>query len=436
MLAYQAAWGLGLPLALAYLFWRARKDADYRRFLRERFGFGPTLRGAVWVHAVSLGEMRSAEPLVRALLARGEVIVTTHATPAGRRAAQKLFPQEIADGRLVVRYVPIELAPAFQRFLRHCQPKLALVMEIELWPVMIMQAKRAGVPLFLCNSQYPEKSYDRDAAGTNLRAQILHHVTGVLAKSKAHADRFRSLAAPNIHITGELRFEQDIPTAQIHAANALRPFLAGRPVITVASVVADEAALYLQTYQALIAKADAEQRPRPFFIHVTRAPERFGTDYKILTDAGLTTLRRSQVLDESLAPIPNVDWQSADVLVGDSLGEMNFFQSLADIVSVSGSFSPQGSHNICEPIALGKPVINGPVIWPIEYPAVEAVAEGALHLVQTAEELIEAIDALLKNPDELHSRRQAAQAFLAKYSGAVDKTLAAIDAALTTDGAT
>ena len=433
MLAYQAAWGLGLPLALAYLFWRSRKDADYRRFLRERFGYGPTLRGAVWVHAVSLGEMRSAEPLVRTLLARGEVIVTTHATPAGRRAAQKLFPQEIADGRVVVRYVPIELAPAFRRFLRFCQPKLALVMEIELWPVLIMQTKRAGVPLFLCNSQYPEKSYLRDKAGTNLRAQILSHVTGVLAKSKTHADRFQSLGAPNIQITGELRFEQDIPAEQVTAAAALRPMLKDRPVIAIASVVANEDALYINAYKDLIAKAKAANRPRPFFVHVTRAPERFSTDYDSLTSAGLTTLRRSVALDDSLTPKPDVDWQTADVLLGDSLGEMNFFQSLADIVSVSGSFSDQGSHNICEPIALGKPVINGPVIWPIEYPAVEAVAEGALHLVQTPAELADAIDALLTDPAELAKRSAAAHAFLAKYSGAVDKTLAAIAPALKRD---
>ena len=427
MLAYQATWWLGLPLALAYLFWRSRRDTDYRRFLDERFGFGPVIRGAIWVHAVSLGEMRSAEPLVRALLARGETIVTTHATPAGRRAAHKLFPDEISDGRLVVRYVPVELAPAFRRFLRECQPKLALVMEIELWPVMIRQARRASVPLFLCNAQYPVKSYERDKTGNKLRGQILREVTGVMAKSRTHADRFAALGACNIHITGELRFDQIIPAEQISAANALRPLLEKRPVITVASVVASEEILYQQTYQSLIDKADQADRPRPFFFHVTRAPERFEKDFQALKSVGLNVLLRSQALDGTLAPKPDVDWQSADVLVGDSLGEMSFFQSLADIVSVSGSFSEQGSHNICEPIALGKPVINGPVIWPIEYPAVEAIAEDALHLVQTPTELAEAIDALLADPAELQRRQQAAQAFLAKYSGAVDKTLAVID---------
>ncbi len=421
MFAYQAAWWLALPLALAYLFWRGRKDADYRRFLRERFGFGPTIRGAVWVHAVSLGEMRSAEPLVRALLERGEVIVTTHATPAGRRAAQKLFPQEIAEGRLVVRYVPIELAPAFRLFLRRCQPKLALVMEIELWPVMIMQAKRAGVPLFLCNSQYPEKSYRRDRARGGLRAQIVRHVAGALVKSQTHADRFQTLGTPNIHITGELRFEQDIPADQIRAANALRPLLGDRPVVTVASVIAGEDALYLRAYQAL-----QTANPHPFFIHVTRAPERFKTDYEMLKAAGQKVLLRSQVLDDALAPLPDVDWQTADILVGDSLGEMNFFQTLADIVSVGGSFSPAGSHNICEPIALGKPVINGPINWTIEYPAVEALAEGALHVVRTPEELASEIGALLENPQELQARKQAAKAFLAAHSGAVEKSLTAL----------
>jgi 3-deoxy-D-manno-octulosonic-acid transferase len=370
------------------------------------------------------------------LLARGEYIVTTHATPAGRRAAYKLFPQAIADGRMVVRYVPIELGFAFRRFLRRCRPRLALVMEVELWPVLIMEARRAGVPLFLCNSQYPEKSYDRDRSGRTLRALVLHHVTGVLAKSETHAARFRALGAPDIHITGELRFEQDIPTAQITAARALRPHLQDRPVVTFASVVKGETPLYLEACRILQDKAAETGRPRPFFIHVTRAPELFSADFETLQNAGQNVVRRSRVLDDGLAPRPDTDWQAVDILVGDSLGEMNFFQALADIVSVGGAFSPQGSHNICEPVALGKPVINGPVIWPIEYPAVEALAEGALHLVQNPQELANAIDALLENPAELARRKQAAEAFLAKHSGAVDKTLAVIEPALKGDTAT
>ena len=331
-------------------------------------------------------------------------------------------------------YVPFEFKWVYRRFFKAFNPAVGLVMEAEIWPQMIMSSKQANIPLFLCNAQYSMRNKRKNKG--RFLANVCRQYAGIIAKSDSQAERFHNIGCQNITVCGETRFDQDIPADQITAANNLRPLLGDRPVITVASVVASEAALYLQTYQALIAKADAKQRPRPFFVHVTRAPERFSADCKTLTAAGLTVLRRSQVLDDTLASAPNVDWQSADVLVGDSLGEMNFFQSLADIVSVSGSFSPQGSHNICEPIALGKPVINGPVIWPIEYPAVEAVAEGALHLVQSPEELADAIDALLANPDELRSRKDAAQAFLAKYSGAVDKTLAAIAPALKGDKTT
>jgi len=432
---YRLSWTIFLPLIVLYLLLRSLKDKRYRYFIPERFGFyNITANATIWIHANSLGEVRSAAAFLKAYLDRGEALVVTNMTPAGRSMTKALFADQVATGQLMIVYVPFEFKWVYRRFFNAFRPKVGLVMEAEIWPQMIMSSKQAKIPLFLCNAQYSMRN-KRKSKGRFL-ANICREYGGIIAKSNTQAERFRNIGCQNITVCGETRFDQDIPASQIHAAKALRPLLGGRAVVTVASVVADEAALYQQTYQALIAKADAQQRPRPFFVHVTRAPERFLTDYKTLTAAGLTVLRRSQVLDDTLAPLPNVDWQSADVLVGDSLGEMNFFQSLADVVSVSGSFSPQGSHNICEPIALGKPVINGPVIWPIEYPAVEAIDEGALYLVQTPEELTEAIDALLTNPDELRNRQQAAQAFLAKYSGAVDKTLAVIDAVLKNDGAT
>jgi 3-deoxy-D-manno-octulosonic-acid transferase len=141
---WSALWHLGLPIVLIYLWKRGRKDPLYRQHLAERFGrYGRGLPGSVWIHAVSLGELRSAVPLIRALLDRGETVVTTHFTPAGRREAERVFAFEIAAGRLVSVWVPLETSWAYAGFFRTFRPKLGLVMEIEIWPRMIFASRRA-----------------------------------------------------------------------------------------------------------------------------------------------------------------------------------------------------------------------------------------------------------------------------------------------------
>ena len=138
MIVYEALWWLLLPAALLYLRKRGRKDLVYAQHISERFGrYSKQFKNPVWIHAVSLGEMRSATPLIRALLERGETVLTTHFTPAGRREAEREFANEIAEGRVQTVWVPLELGFTYRRFLRHFTPKYGLVMEIEIWPRMI-----------------------------------------------------------------------------------------------------------------------------------------------------------------------------------------------------------------------------------------------------------------------------------------------------------
>ena len=151
---WSSIWTLALPLILFYLWLRGRKDAVYRSAIHERFGFYPRSRpGAVWIHAVSLGELRSAVPLIQALLAQGDRVITTHFTPAGRREAERFFAQEIAAGTLQVVWVPLETGWAYRGFIRAFRPRCGLVMEIEIWPQMIASARAARVPLLICNAQ-------------------------------------------------------------------------------------------------------------------------------------------------------------------------------------------------------------------------------------------------------------------------------------------
>lgn len=414
LLIYALAWWVLLPVAVVYLRLRARKDPDYGLHMGERFGLArATLRQPVWVHAVSLGEMRSATPLIRALLAQGETVLTTHFTPAGRREAIREFGTEIAAGRVQVVWVPFDTGFAYAQFLRRFAPKYGLVMEIEIWPRMIMACHARGVPLFMCNAQYPQKSFDKDMAGWGLRAALTGGFAGGFVKSQLQADRFAAAGMANIHVTGELRFDQPIPQAQLAAAEKLRARLTqGRPTFTLTSVVQGEDAIYIDMIRR---SKDA------FFVYVPRAPERFDDVAGMLADAGVRFARRSELLDAELGAdtLPQID-----VLLGDSMGEMYFYLALCDRAIVGGGFVTKGAHNIIEPLALRKPVIVGPHIWTIAYPADEAIAAGVCHHVQDAAELLAAVTAPVDVPEQLIA------AFYADHAGAVDRTLAALPHAL------
>jgi 3-deoxy-D-manno-octulosonic-acid transferase len=418
--AYSVLWVAGLPFVLAYLWKRGRKDGDYSRHLAERFGlYRQSMRGAVWVHAVSLGEVRSAMPLIHGLLAQGERVVITHFTPAGRRETMRVLGDEIAAGKVAAIWVPFELSLCFAGFFRAFAPKYGLVMEIEIWPRMIMAARRWSVPLFMCNAQYPSKSVARDGA-TGLLAQIKRGFAGALVKSDLQAQRFSAVGVRNIAVTGELRFDQAIPPSQIAAALAVRP---DRPVVTIASAVEGEDSGYITVIKALQADAKAKGKPGPLVVYVPRAPERFDEVAKMLAAAGLATGCRSVHFTADLAlhtPISGLD-----VLLGDSLGEMYFYLSLADRVVVGGGFTPKGAHNIIEALALKKPVLLGPQTHTIEYPFTEAEAAEVARSVPDFEALAQALIAPQDpTPDQI-------EAFLRAHSGATQRTLAAIPRLLT-----
>ena len=428
LLGYALLWAAALPLVLLYLLWRSRRDPLYRRHIAERFGIYRAHSGeTVWVHAVSLGEMRSAGPLIKELLERGETVVTTHFTPAGRKAANALFPSEAANGRLIALYVPFEYDWAYRRFFRRFRPKYGLVMEIEMWPRMIASARTCRVPLFMCNGQYPEKSFERDTGRTALRGELARGFAGLMIKSETHAARFRALGATNIAVTGELRFDQPIPPRLLTAAKAFSKSadLTGRPVVCTASSVQGEDEQYRAAYKQVQDRAAQAGLPKPLFIHVPRAPERFALVGDMLASAGQTVLRRSQVLDADLALRSGFDAAQADILLGDSLGEMYFYLALSDITVVGGGFVPKGAHNVIEPLALQKPVLVGPHIWTIEYPAVEAMAAGVLTKVDTIGELADALFGRLYEKQAGEAKLRLKQ-FYEEHSGAAKRTLEAL----------
>ena len=415
LLGYSILWWVLLPVVLLYLLHRGRKDPDYKRHLGERFArYDKGVQKPVWVHAVSLGEMRSATPLIRALLAKGETVLTTHFTPAGRREAVREFAAEIAAGKVQTVWVPFEYGFAYRRFLKHFAPKYGLVMEIEIWPRMIMACRKHGTPLFMCNAQYPAKSFEKDQQGLGLRADLVGGFAGGFVKSEGQKERFATVGMPNIHVTGELRFDQRIPQRLLDAADKHRGLLTkGRPSFVLTSVVEGEDALYINMIK---------QTEGVFFIYVPRAPERFGEVAQMLEAAEINFGRRWDIFDKDLNLV--VDPPEIDVLLGDSMGEMYFYLGLSDRAIVGGGFVPKGAHNVIEPLALKKPVIVGPHIWTIEYPATEAITAGVCRVVPDATSLL----AEVQSPTPVTDAQITS--FYKDHAGGVARTLAAIPKAL------
>ena len=420
MVLYTALWAAGLPFALLYLLWRGRRDRDYVRHLSERFGwYRQRMTGAVWIHAVSLGEMRSALPLVRAFVGRGERVVITLFTPAGRREAERVLAPEIAAGQVAAVWVPFEYAWAFARFFRAFRPRVGLVMEVEHWPRMILSAREAGVPLYPCNAQYPLDSFNTDKMRRPWRLALIGQYAGALVKSELQATRFRGAGLERVEVTGETRFDQPVPEGLLAAGLVARGWLArGRRVVTIASAVEGEDETYIRSIK-LLREELGKSGEDVLVVYVPRRPERFGEVGLHLRNAGFRVAARSDLFDADLSPVGPLP--KIDILLGDSLGEMYFYLAMADRVVVGGGFTERGAHNVIEALVLGKPVLTGPVVWPIEYPMAEAMVAGIAASVPDAAALAAALAA------PAHDDPQAIASFLAAHSGAAARTVAALD---------
>lgn len=446
---YRAAWVLGLPAALAWLWRRGRREPAYRQHLGERLGAVPARQDRpVWVHTASLGELRGAAPLIRALCAAGFPVRLTTLTPAGRAAAGQLAGEEVCSARLDVAYAPLELGGCVDRFIARTGPRCAVMVENDSWPVLLVRARRAGLPLAMVNAQYSERSLQRDQKLWGFRHRLFAIYDLVLAKSERHAARFQAAGSAEVVVAGETRFDVPLPQAQVRAAAGLAARWGlepgSRPVFAVASAVQGEESLWLDALQALRERSRDSGRPAPLFVLVPRSPQRFDALAQALEARGWRFLRRSRCLDEHLQALPRpqgtpvardkvgdamdagADLGPPELLLGDSLGEMFFYLALADVVAVGSSFLPAGSHNVIEPLALGKPVVVGPVTWTIEFPAVEALQAGVLHQEASPQALVERVLELLGGGSQAESARQAAAAFCQAHRGAAARHLAVL----------
>jgi 3-deoxy-D-manno-octulosonic-acid transferase len=375
---YSALIRCAAPLAFAVVLWRGFKDRSYWQGLAERFGWGAArTQPVLWVHAVSLGEMSAAAPLVRALCALHPEtpLVLTTATPAGRARAHSLFAK--AD----IRFLPYDTPGAMRRFLARIKPRLAVIMETELWPNLYRECARRGVPLLLANARLSAKSVSRYRRFGHLFSDLLRDNVLIAAQSAADAARFTSIGARHVSVVGNVKFDLQVDATVKTRGLGLRAQFGPRPVWIAGSTHSGEDEAVLHAHRELL-----ESAPTALLVLVPRHRERFEAVAKLLAGQGLRYARRSAgdgVSDE----IP--------VLLVDTLGELASLYATADVAFVGGSLVPIGGHNLLEPAALGIPVLTGRYTANSRDIAALLLEHGAAREVTDAAELSHALKALI-----------------------------------------
>jgi 3-deoxy-D-manno-octulosonic-acid transferase len=427
---------LAVPFALASVLWRGLRDRSYWQGLGERFGGGPRIGGgarmgsapAIWLHAVSLGEMSAAAPLARALRARypHNPLVLTTATPTGRARAKSLFGDSVD-----VRFLPYDTPAAVARFLNGIRPRLAVIMETELWPNLYAECERRGVPLVLASARLSAKSVSRYRRFGGLFRRVFSASSLIAAQTREDAERFIAIGAQSArtHVVGNIKF--DIESRDAAAGRELRsslvaPLGGARGTWIAGSTHAGEDEQVLAAHEALLAEsADT------LLILAPRHPDRFRPVADLLMSRGLRFARRS----ESVAPGEVAARGGAQVLLVDTVGELGALYAAADVAFVGGSLVPIGGHNLLEPAALGIPVLTGPYYANGKDIARLLLDRGAALQVNDARELGAAVKRLLADPAERRRVGAIGREIIEANRGSVARLLALIEPLLREPGA-
>ena len=384
---YSALIYLLRPVALAVVLWRGLRDRRYWLGLGERFGFGPSLSSTptIWVHAVSLGEVTAAAPLMRALRGRYPQmpLVLTTATPTGRERAQALFGDST-----VVRYIPYDTPGSMRRFVARIQPRLVIIMETELWPNLFNECRRRRIPVVLASARLSLQSVVRYRRFGGLFRSVWSDHTQVAAQSAEDAERFIAIGADRnrTHVIGNLKFDISIDAAVVERGRELRAAYWGtRPVWIAGSTHAGE------EEAVLTAHADLQgELAGALLLLVPRHPERFQPVADLLSRRGLRFERRSSA--DAVRP-------DTQVLLVDTVGELAALYASVDVAFVGGSLVPVGGHNLLEPAALGVPVITGPYQSNGKEIAQLLLQEGAALKVADGPELTVVLKQLFADPE-------------------------------------
>ena len=404
------------PLLRRKLRRRAAAEPGYGLAVEERFGvYSQPVEPRselVWVHAVSLGESRAAGVLLAALRSAmpGVRVLLTHGTATGRAEGERY----LRAGDVQV-WQPWDTPAAVRAFLHHFKPRVGLLMETEVWPNLVWQSRHARVPLALVNARMSDKSLRSALRWAGLMRPVFAGLSQVWAQTDADAQRLRALGAQVQAITGNLKFDAQPDPAQVARAQTWRKGLS-RPVVMLASSREGEEALWLQAVQS-------HAQSQVQVLIVPRHPQRVDEVERLLRDAGWQVSRRSQWGEAG----PSAAHSSA-VWLGDTLGEMALYYSLADVALLGGSFAPLGGQNLIEAAACACPVVMGPHTFNFAEVAEQALAAGAAWRVEDMRQAFARAQELLR-PESSHAlavAKEKARDFARAHQGAAARTAALV----------
>lgn len=446
--AYSAAWVAALPAVFGRFWWRGRAEPAYRQGWAQRLGRwprppAPTPQAPrVWVHAVSLGETRAVQPLVQALREAlpGMQLLLTTGTATGLEAGRALLQPGDLHG-----WLPLDTPGATRRFFHTLRPQVGVLMETETWPNLLLQAKRAGVPMVLANARLSQRSLNKGLKWALLSRPMMQRLWAVCAQTEQDAVHLQQAGVPTerLHVSGNLKYElhpsQDLQAlGQVWSGKRVAPGVEPtvqpqRHIVMAASWREGEDLPLLQAWQQAVQRPvpHGQQQPlapamptteephalppRPLLLMVPRHPQRFEEVHAALCRAGLSVSRRS-----TWGPAgPSAeDWQ-ADAWLGDSVGEMPAYYAAADVALLGGSFAPLGGQNLIEAAACACPVVMGPHTFNFEDAAELAQAQGA---ALRARDLEQAVALALNTPaSSWHQHRAAGLAWVAAHAGAAQR---------------
>lgn len=413
-----------LHLLKPFYHWRIKKRAEsqelYHQECLERFGPFETPKNvrAIWFHAVSVGETNAAQPLIEHYLKLGQPVLVTNTTKTGQARAKSLFLKAPYLDLFQAVYLPVDQKHLLKQFFELYQPKLLALVETELWPNLIDQAKLQQVPCLLLNARLSEKSAKGYSRVSGLTAGMLKQIDWVLAQDNATRQRYVELGLDQqkSQVVGNIKFDIHAPEAFINQAEQLQQqwYLGQRKVLTIASTHAPEEQQILEALAPYL-KSD----PDLVCIVVPRHPERFDEVFEISQNLDLVTHRRS--MNHSIHA-------STQVYLADSMGELWLWYALSEVCFVGGSLNePGGGHNILEPMVLNVPTVIGPRYFNFQTIVDEFIDENGVLIAQDAEQVVAIWMACLAEPDQAQQVVEQAHKVLQRNQGSLQKHIGVIN---------
>jgi 3-deoxy-D-manno-octulosonic-acid transferase len=407
---YSLLMSLASPLFLLHTLNKSRKEPRYRRNLRERFGFAPKMDTCIWIHCVSLGETIAANPLILQLQKHypGTPLLITNTTATGSHASDRVL-------RDIDRncFLPYDLNGAMRRFVRRVQPKIAIIMETELWPNLIHQTHKHQVPIVLNNARLSARSHRGYQRIASIMQKMLNKISLINTQTQADADRFIALGLAKEHclVSGNIKFDLKVADDLKHQGGQLKQDWGNRPTWVAASTHAGEEETILAAHAQILT-----QCPDALLILVPRHPNRFDDVYQLCEKSGLRTTRYTQA-----APTPE-----QSVLLGDTVGKLMLFYAATDITFMGGTLAPIGGHNFIEPAVLANALLSGPELHNFSQISQELLEHKALTIVKQPEEIAQAVLGLMKDKEKREQQGNWAKDMAMKNTGACDRQLAGI----------